>query len=140
MFDEVLKMVKDHFGNNPQISASIPADQQDAIHNEIATHVTRQLQNQAAMAGGAGGLLATLQQAIGSGGPVVSAIEGGLVGGLMSKFGLPATVTGAIAGALPGLLQKFVNKANDPNDKSITPESINQSIANTPTVSTTAAT
>jgi hypothetical protein len=37
-------------------------------------------------------------------------------------------VTGAIAGALPGLLQKFAHKANDPNDNSITPESISKSI------------
>ena len=37
-------------------------------------------------------------------------------------------VTGAIAGMLPGLLQKFVNKANDPNDQSITADSITKSL------------
>ena len=37
--------------------------------------------------------------------------------------------TGAIAGALPGLLQKFAHKAGDPNDNSITTESISNSIS-----------
>jgi hypothetical protein len=131
MFDEILKMVKDQFGNNPQISSAIPADQQDAVHNEVAAHVTNQLKAQAVAAGGAGGLLAQLQSALTSGSPVVSAIEGGLVGSLGSRFGLSPMVTGAIAGALPGLLQKFVHKANDPNDTSITKESIDQSLSKT---------
>ena len=129
MFDEILKMVKDQLGNNPQITSAIPADQQDAVHKEIAGHVTNQLKTQAAAAGGAGGLLAQLQSTLTSGSPVVSAIEGGLVGSLGSRFGLSPMVTGAIAGALPGLLQKFVHKANDPNDSSITKESIDQSLS-----------
>ena len=131
MFDEILKMVKDHLGNNPQVSSAIPADQQDAVHEEIAGHVTEQLKQQAAAEGGAGGLLAKLQSSLTSGSPVVSAIEGGLVGSLGSRFGLSPLVTGAIAGALPGLLQKFVHKANDPNDSSITKESIDQSLSKT---------
>jgi hypothetical protein len=128
MFDQILEMVKDHLGNNPQISAAIPADQQDAVHKEIATHVTNGLQNQAAMLGGGGGLLSMLKGSIASGSPVVNAIEGGLVGSLGNKFGLSPMVTGAIAGALPGLLQKFVHKANDPNDSSITTDTIDKSM------------
>jgi uncharacterized membrane protein len=131
MFDEILKMVKDRLGNDPQVSSAIPADQQDAVHHEIARHITDQLKNQAALEGGAGGLLSKLQSTLTSGSPVVGAIEGGLVGSLFSKFGLSPMVTGAIAGALPGLLQKFVHKANDPNDSSITKESIDQSLSKT---------
>ena len=130
MFDEILKMVKDRLGNDPQVS-SLPADQQDAVHNEVAGHVTDQLKRQAVAEGGAGGLLAKLQESLTSGSPVVSAIEGGLVGSLGSRFGLSPAITGAIAGALPGLLQKFVHKANDPNDPSITKEGIDQSISKT---------
>ncbi|MFI5187895.1 MAG: hypothetical protein ACHQF0_14285 [Chitinophagales bacterium] len=131
MFDQILQMVKDHLGNNPQIASAIPADQQDAVHQEIANHVTNGIQNQAAAQGGAGGLLSMLQGSIASGNPIVNAIEGGLVGSLGSKFGLSPMVTGAIAASLPGLLQKFAHKANDPNDTSITKESINQSLSNT---------
>jgi len=128
MFDEVLKMVKDHLGNNQEIS-SLPADQQDAVHHEVATQMTNELKNQASTQGGAGGLLSMLQNSLTSGSPVVHAIEGGLVGGLLGKFGLSPTIAGAVTAALPGLLQKFVHKANDPNDTSITKESIDQSLA-----------
>jgi hypothetical protein len=128
MFDEVLKMVKDHLGNNQEIS-SLPADQQDAVHHEVATQMTNELKNQASTQGGAGGLLSMLQNSLTSGSPVVHAIEGGLVGGLLGRFGLSPTIAGAVTAALPGLLQKFVHKANDPNDPSITKESIDQSLA-----------
>jgi len=130
MFDEILKMVKDQLGNNQEVS-SLPADQQDAVHHEVATQVTNELKNQAAAQGGAGGLLSMLQDSLTSGSPVVHALEGGLVGGLLGKFGLSPAIAGAITAALPGLLQKFVHKANDPNDTSITKESIDQSLATT---------
>lgn len=131
MFDQILQLVKEHLGGNPQVSSAIPADQADAVHNEIATHVTNGLASQATTQGGVGGLLSKLENSMASGGPVTSAIEGGLAGSLASKFGLPPMVTGAIAGMLPGLLQKFAHKANDPNDHSVTPDSITKSLSNT---------
>lgn len=124
MFDQILEMVKEHLGNNPQVNNSIPAGQQDAVHHEVASQISNGLQEQTAQQGGVGGLLSQLSGSLQSGNPVVNAIEGGLVGSLGSKFGLPAGATGAIAAALPGLLQKFAHKANDPNDQSITPDSI----------------
>ena len=128
MFDEILNMVKDHLGNNPAVANSIPPDQADAIHNEVATHINNGLQNQATAQGGVGGLLSSLENGVASGSPITSAIEGGLVGSLASKFGLSPAITGAITGALPGILQKFAHKANDPNDSSITPQSIGSSL------------
>lgn len=128
MFDQILQLVKDHIGGNPQASSAIPADQADDVHNEIATHINNGIQGQAAVQGGIGGLLSSLEGGVANGSPVTSAIEGGLVSSLASKFGLPPAVTGAIAGALPGILQKFAHKANDPNDQSITPQSIQSSL------------
>ena len=127
MFDQILQMVKDHFNTDPQVANNIPAAQADEVHHEIASQVNNGLKNQVSAEGGVSGLLATLQNGLSSGSPVTSAIEGGLVSSLASKFGLPPSVTGAISGMLPGLLQKFANKANDPNDSSITPESISHS-------------
>lgn len=129
MFDQILDMVKNHMANNPQVASAIPADQKEAVHNEVATQITQGLAQQAAANGGAGGLLSQLQGAVTSGNPVVNAIEGGLVSSLTSKFGLSPMVTGAIAASLPGLLQKFAHKANDPNDPSITPQGINNSLS-----------
>lgn len=130
MFDQILDLVKQHLGNNPQVASAIPPGQADAVHNEIAHQVTNGLANQAASQGGVGGLLASLQGGLTSGSPVTSAIEGGLVSSLGSKFGLPPAATGAIAAALPGLLQRFAHKAADPNDPSVTPDSITKSLSN----------
>ena len=127
MFDQILQLVKEHMSGNPQLSSQIPEDKRDAINNEIAQHVTNGLKNQASQSSG-GGLLSMLGGAMSSGSPIISAIEGGLVGSLGNKFGLSSGITGAIAAALPGLLQKFTHKVNDPNDSSITPESLQNSL------------
>jgi len=123
MFDQILNMVKEQMGNHPEASSAIPAAHADAVHHEIAGAVESGVKSQAATSGGIGGLLSSLAGA-GSGSPVANAITGGLVGTLTSKFGLPPAATGAIAAAIPGILQKFAHKTNDPNDHSLTPDSI----------------
>ncbi|MGE5520711.1 MAG: hypothetical protein ACM3VS_12340 [Candidatus Dadabacteria bacterium] len=130
MFDQVLNLVKEHLGNNPQVTSSIPPEQQEQVNKEVATHITQGLASQAPQQGGVGGLLSQLQAGISSGSPVTNAIEGGLIGTLTSKLGLPPMVVGAIAASLPGILQKFAQKANDPNDHSITPNDITHSLSN----------
>ncbi len=129
MFDQILDLVKQHIGNNPQVSSAIPAGQADEVHNEIASHITNGLASQASSQGGVGGLLSMLQGGMSSGNPVTGAIEGGLASSLGSKFGLSPMVTGAISAALPGLLHKFGSKAADPNDSSITTDSITNSLS-----------
>jgi len=129
MFDQILQMVKDHIGGNPPVTSNIRPEQADEVHQEIATHINNGLKNEAVNQGGSGGLLSMLENGVSSGSPVVNAIEGGLASTLGSKFGLPPAATGAISAMLPGLLQKFAHKANDPNDSSITPESINQGLS-----------
>jgi hypothetical protein len=114
MFEEILAMVKEHIGNNPEVAAAIPGEHTDAVHTEIATHISDTLQSQttvpAASTGFGAGILSQIESSISSGGLATSAITGGLVGSLASKFGLSPAVTGAIAAAIPGLLQKYVNK------------------------------
>ncbi|WP_207436045.1 DUF937 domain-containing protein [Sabulibacter ruber] len=129
MIDQILGLVKQHIGGNPQVASTIPAGQEEDVHNEIAHQVTHGLAEQAASQGGVGGLLSALQGGTTAGNPVTSAIAGGLVSSLGSKFGLPPAATGAIAAALPGLLQQFAHKAADPNDQSITPDGISQTLS-----------
>jgi uncharacterized protein YidB (DUF937 family) len=124
MFDQILNLVKEHLQSDPQVAAAIPDDQKKAVHEEIANHITQKLATEAPQQGGIGGLLSKLQNSVASGSPITSAIEGGLAGKLSSKFGLSPTVTGAIAAILPGILQKFANKAKDPNDHSVTEDGI----------------
>lgn len=118
MFDDILNAVKQELGNHPEIT-SLPPEQQEAIHNEIANHVNNTIQNQSVPSqqnqsipspSGGGGLLSNLEGMLTSGSPLTGAIEGGLVGSLGSRFGLSPALTGAIAGALPGLIQRFSQK------------------------------
>ena len=129
MLDELVKIVKEHLGNNPQVAAAIPAGQEDAVHHEIASQLSNGMASQAPSQGGIGGLLSMFQNGMASGSPVTSAIEGGLVSSITSKFGLPPMITGAIAAALPGILQKFAHKAADPNDSSVTTDSITSALS-----------
>lgn len=115
MFDQILQLVKEHLGNNPQIAGNIPPEQADAVHQEIATHITNGLQNQPAAPSAAGGLLSEFENSLSSGNLLTSAISGGLVGSLASKFGLSPAITGAIAASLPGLIKKYAQKTNAPN-------------------------
>ena len=110
MFDQILELVKEHIGNNPQIAAAIPPEQADAVHEEIANHINNSLQNQPTQPSFGGGILGQLADTLGSGNLLTNALEGGLVASLGSKLGLPAAATGAIAAALPGLLQKVAHK------------------------------
>ena len=130
MFEQILELVKDHIGNDPQIAQHIPPEQADAVHQAIAEHVTNNLQSQSQptenpatqsplggltgqgglsslTSGGLGGLVSQFTSGLQSGSPLAAAIEGGLVGTLGSKFGLGPAATGAIAAALPGLLQRL---------------------------------
>jgi hypothetical protein len=135
MFEQILQLVKDHIGNDPNIAQHIPPEQADAVHQAIAEHVTNTLQSQptegpAAQSplgglgapagpgglagglggltqGGLGGLVSQFTNSLQSGSPLAAAIEGGLVGTLGSRFGLGPAATGAIAAALPGLLQRL---------------------------------
>jgi uncharacterized protein YidB (DUF937 family) len=129
MFDQIVKLVKEHLESNPEVANAIPEDQKQAVHEEIASHITNNLATEATQQGGIGGLLSKLQSGIGSGSPLVSGIEGGLAGTLANKFGLSPAVTGAIAGILPGILQKFANKAKDPNDNSVTEDGISGALS-----------
>ncbi|MBS1496962.1 MAG: hypothetical protein JSU03_11810 [Bacteroidetes bacterium] len=112
MLDEILNMVKEHLGGHPDIAGAITPEQENAVHTEIANHLSNIASNPAATAPQAQstGILGQLENAVANGGTAVSAIEGGLISSLTSKFGLPPSVTGAISGMLPGLLQKFTQK------------------------------
>jgi hypothetical protein len=110
MFDQILQMVKEHMDSNPAVAATIPAEQADAVHQEIATHINNGIQAMPATQGGASGLLSQLESSLSSGNLLTSAISGGLIGSLGSKFGLSSAATGAIAASLPALLQKFAHQ------------------------------
>jgi hypothetical protein len=117
MFEQILQLVKEHMDSNPQLTQNIPADQADAVHREIATHITNGLQTTPPAQGAAAGLLSQFENSLSSGNLLTSSVSGGLIGSLGSKFGLSPAITGAIAASLPGLIQKFAHR----NDQTATP-------------------
>src|ERR1700761_9098232 len=111
MFDDILSMVKDHFANNPELAAAIPAGQENAVHEAIANHIadTQAAGNTEAPQQSSGGMFSSMLGGLTSGSPIGSAVEGGVVGMLSEKFGFSPAVTGAIAAALPVLINKYAN-------------------------------
>ena len=107
MFDQILQVVKEHLGNNPQVNQAIPAEQQEAVHHEVASQIHNGLQQEAPAEGGIAGLLSQFTGGQANRSLATSAISGGLISTLANKFGLSPAVTGAIAAALPAILQKF---------------------------------
>ncbi|RZK61483.1 MAG: hypothetical protein EOO85_33390 [Pedobacter sp.] len=122
MFEQILELVKEKVGDH-----QIPGEQKTQVHEEIAGQIKNGLATQAAEKGGIGDLLSSLSGSL-SGSPLSGAIAGGVVSSLGSKFGLSPAITGAIAGAIPSILEKFAHKANDPNDNSVTADSIASSL------------
>src|SRR6202044_3548341 len=78
MFEQILQLVKDHIGNDPQIAQHIPPEQADAIHQAIAEHVTNTLQSQPiqepATQSPLGGLVSQFTNSLQSGSPIAAAI------------------------------------------------------------------
>ena len=110
MYEEILQVVKEHLSNDPEVSATVPAEQADSVHREIADQIHTGLQNPTALLG-EGGITSLLSGGLGSGNPMVS----NLVNNLVSKCGLSAEAGSAITAALPGLLQKVVSQGSGGN-------------------------
>ncbi len=122
MFDQILDLVKEKLGGT-----DIPPGRQHEVQREVAGKIKSGIGELAEQHGGIGDLLSSLAGSA-SPSPVVGAIAGGIASSLGSKFGLSPAVTGAIAGAIPGILEKFAHKAGDPNDHSISIDSIKESL------------
>ncbi len=105
MFDEILQLVKEHLGNDPQVAATVPAEKADSVHREVAEQINTGLQNPTALLG-EGGIASLLSGGPGSGNPIIT----NLVNGLVSKCGLSAEAGSAITASLPGLLQKVLSR------------------------------
>jgi hypothetical protein len=113
MYEEILQIVKEHLTNNPEVAATIPEEQADSVHREIADQIHTGIQNPAALLGeggiaslmGEGGIASLMSGGPSSANPIVS----NLVGNLVSKCGLSPEAGNAISAALPGLLQKVMS-------------------------------
>ena len=104
MFDDILKIVQEHLGNDPEVAATLPPEQADSVHREVAEQIHTGIQNPAALLG-EGGISSLLSGGPGANNPIV----GNLVNNLVVKCGLSPEAGSAITAALPGLLQKVLS-------------------------------
>ena len=124
MLDNLLDLVKQHAGeaiiNNP----AIPTERNDEAIASATSSIFDGLKN-AASSGNIGDIMSLFNGGNVANSRIVQNIQGSFVGDLMNKFGVdPSTATNIAGNLIPTVLQKFVNKTNDPNDSSFSLQDI----------------
>lgn len=125
MLSQILEIVKENAGeaiiNNP----AIPNQKNSAAIKTASGSIVKNLQKMA----GSGeldaikGMFANEAQVENN--PVINQLSGNVAGDLMKKFGLDkGAASGIVKQLLPIVMKKFVQKTNDPKDKSIDLESV----------------
>ncbi len=129
MFNQLLKLVKEHAGeaiiNNP----AIPNQHNDAAIKTAATGIMDQLKN-VVKTGGVSSLTGLLASKSIESNPLIQGISSNVTGELMKKFGLDKGQAGAIVQKLiPVVMSQFVSKTNDPKDNSFDVKNIVSSLS-----------
>lgn len=123
---EALKGLIQQYGqgavvNNP----AVPNQHNEGVMSEVMEGLVGGLSNQANSQGGLGSLLGLLGGGSGSGqglmsNPVVGNIAQSVISNLMQKFGLSDSAAAGVVGSmLPSVLGGLIDKANDPDDDSV---------------------
>jgi hypothetical protein len=118
MLDNLLDLVKQHAGDAIINNPAIPNEQNDEVISSATSSIVDGLKN-AVSNGNIGDITSLFSGGSVANSSILQNIQGGFVGDLMNKFGVdPSTATNIAGNLIPNVLQKFVNKTNDPNDSS----------------------
>lgn len=126
MLDEIMNMVKEATGQAVNKTPEVSNDQADAI----AQHVSGSLMDELKSAVSGGGLQSIMGMFSGQSGnaadhPVTQNIVGNIASSLSQKFGLSQGVASSLTSSIiPMVMSKMSGKANDPNDSSLSLDSI----------------
>jgi hypothetical protein len=119
MLDQLVKLVQQNAGDAIVKNPAIPDSQNNAAIQDVASNIFSGLQSQAQ-----GGNVSQLMGMFQGGGssltnnPVVAGIISKVAGSLASKFGVaPQTAQQIASTLLPKVMNQFVSKTNDPNDR-----------------------
>ena len=120
MLENLQNLVREYAGDAIFNNPAIPNDKNEEVVADASGSIVNGLKS--AVAGGnideIHNLFKNGSEAAASS-QVAQNIQGGFAQNLMQKFGLDPQKAGGIAASLiPMVLQKFVHKTNDPNDKS----------------------
>lgn len=107
MFDQVLQLIKEHIGSDPNASSAIPSEHSEAVHKEIASGITEGLKNNLS----AGGIGTMLSSFTGGGNAAATGISETVASRLRGKFGLSEEAINSITAAIPGIVQKITNRS-----------------------------
>lgn len=128
MLDQLINLVKEHAGeaiiNNP----AIPNERNDEAVQTASEGIFEGLKNQISN-GGLESITGLFQGNGDAKNAVMSAASSNVAQQLMQKFGIDQNQAGGIVQSLiPTVMEKFVNKTNDPNDSSFNASDILQSL------------
>lgn len=113
-----MKLVRENAGDEIINNPAVPNEKNDEAVREVGDGIFNGLKDQIS-----GGNVQEMMSmfsggAVSGNNPVVSQLISKIAGGLASKIGVsPQIATQIAAGILPKVLNQFVNKAKDPNDK-----------------------
>ena len=120
MLDQLISLVKEHAGEAIVNNPAIPNEHNDAAIRETATGIFESLKSQAGQGG-----LGDLFQSGAANNPLVGQISTVVVQQLSSKFNIDSAQDGTIVQQLiPAVMNRFVEKTNDPADSSFNMDDI----------------
>jgi uncharacterized protein YidB (DUF937 family) len=118
MFENLLKLVKEHAGDAIVKNPAIPDQHNDAAISTATSGIMDHLKSMAA-SGGMEKVMDMFKGGNVAGNPEVNNMSSKVAGDLMSKFGINQEQAGSIVKNLvPGVMSSLVKKTNDPNDNS----------------------
>lgn len=132
MFDQLLDLVKEHLGMATANNNDVPADQHAAVAQATTGSIMDTLKN--LVSGGNLSQLTDLFRGQNSAAdvanhPVTQNATSDLVTNLMNKVGLNSDQASNVANSIvPAIMNKLVNKTNDPNDNSFNIQGILSSL------------
>ena len=119
MLDQLTNLVRQYAGDAIVNNPAIPNERNNEAINEASNSITGGLQSMLS-SGGAQDILKMFSgnQNV-SNSAVTNNISGGFIDNLMNKFGLDRSSASGVANNLvPNVMEKLVQKTNDPNDSS----------------------
>ncbi|MCC6817978.1 MAG: hypothetical protein IT245_03685 [Bacteroidia bacterium] len=129
MFENLLKLVQENAGDAIINNPSVPNERND----EAVGLASEGIMDHLKQLGSGGGLNSIMDMFKGgnvSSNPEIANIAGGVAGKLMDKLGLDASqAQGIVSKLVPQVMEKFVNKTNDPNDNSFDLQDIISSVS-----------
>lgn len=117
MFENLLNLVKENAGDAIVSNPAIPNEKNDEAISTTTNSIVDALKSQVT-SGNLSSVMEMFNGGNAAASPVNSAVHTNVVTDLMKKFGIDnAQATNIASSLLPKVMEQFVSKTNDPNDK-----------------------